>query len=203
MLFFFKTILSFALSRKILEIPFSYFSVLGVLMTYQGFWVFDFGCRAQNKNLEITENLYLWVCKVQIHVDLFFDHYFNFLIAKTELNKNELKLINLDVLEALKRQICGTWLGIWPSHFEISVIWLFFRISVISEFLCLGISFLGLSFFIFVGKIFVIPLFNWFFLDFSGFCDSWVFNLVIYNLAWRLPMLQNDSFSRCVIWGAD
>ena len=28
--------------------------------------------------------------------------------AKTEINKNELNLINLDGLEALKRQICGT-----------------------------------------------------------------------------------------------
>ena len=36
---------------------------------------------------------------------LFFDHYFNFLSAKTEINKNELNLI--DGLEDLKRRICG------------------------------------------------------------------------------------------------
>ena len=35
-------------------------------------------------------------------VDLFFDHYFNSLSVKTEINKNELNLVNLDGLEALK-----------------------------------------------------------------------------------------------------
>ena len=37
-----------------------------------------------------------------MHVDLFFDNYFNFLGAKTKLNKSVLNLINLDGLEALK-----------------------------------------------------------------------------------------------------
>ena len=41
-------------------------------------------------------------------MDLFFDHYFNFLSAKTKINKIKLNLINLDGLEALKRQIYGT-----------------------------------------------------------------------------------------------
>ena len=41
-------------------------------------------------------------------VDLLFDHYCNFLSTKTEINKNKLNLINLDVLEALKRQMCST-----------------------------------------------------------------------------------------------
>ena len=52
-------------------------------MKFRDFRLFVFGYRAQNEKPEITENLYLWVSKVQIHVDLFFDHYFNFLRAKT------------------------------------------------------------------------------------------------------------------------
>ena len=43
-----------------------------------------------------------------MHVDLSFDNYFNFLGAKTKLNKSVLNLINLDGLEAFKRQILGT-----------------------------------------------------------------------------------------------
>ena len=41
-------------------------------------------------------------------MNLFFDHYFNFLSAKTKIKKNELNLINLNGLEALKRQTPGT-----------------------------------------------------------------------------------------------
>ena len=41
--------------------------------------------RAQNKNPEITENLYFWIYKAQMHVDLFSDHYFNFLSVKTDI----------------------------------------------------------------------------------------------------------------------
>ena len=37
-----------------------YFSILGFLMNFCDFWVFDFGYRAQNENLEITENLYFF-----------------------------------------------------------------------------------------------------------------------------------------------
>ena len=42
-----------------------------------------------------------------MHVDLFFDLYFNFLSVKTEINKNNkkrLNLINLEKSDALKRQ---------------------------------------------------------------------------------------------------
>ena len=35
-------------------------------------------------------------------LDLSFDHYFKFLSAKTEINKNELNLVNLGGLETLK-----------------------------------------------------------------------------------------------------
>ena len=34
-------------------------------------------------------------------MNLFFDHYFNFLSAKTKINKNVLNLINLDGLQVL------------------------------------------------------------------------------------------------------
>ena len=50
-------------------------------------------------------------------MDLFFDHYFNFLGAKIKINKRVLNLINLDGLEAFKRQAPGTWLEIWMNHF--------------------------------------------------------------------------------------
>ena len=36
-----------------------------------------------------------------MHMNLFFDHYFNFLSAKTKINKNVLNLINLDGLQVL------------------------------------------------------------------------------------------------------
>ena len=92
-----------------------------------------------------------------MNVDLSFDHYFKFLITKTEIYKSDFNSINLDGLEALKRQIRGTWLGIWLNHIKIyviwrtsqlffklhsyiSVLWCFCRISVISEFLFLGIG---------------------------------------------------------------
>ena len=41
-------------------------------------------------------------------MNLFFDHYFNILSAKTKINKSVLNLINLDGLEAFKRQRPGT-----------------------------------------------------------------------------------------------
>ena len=58
-----------------------------------------------------------------MHMNLFFDHYFNFLSAKTKINKNVLNLINLDGLEAFKRQTPGAWLEIWVNHFWFDVIW--------------------------------------------------------------------------------
>ena len=86
-----------------------------------------------------------------------FDHYFNFVSTKTEIYKYEFNLINLDGLEALKKQLTVTWLGIWLNHIEMYVIWrtsqlflkldshisvlgYFCRISVISEFSFLGIG---------------------------------------------------------------
>ena len=60
-----------------------------------------------------------------MHVDLFFDLYFNFLSVKTEINKNNnkrLKLVNLEESDALKRPKHDTRLAMWLDHFEIDVI---------------------------------------------------------------------------------
>ena len=95
-----------------------------------------------------------------MHVDIFFDLYFNFLSVKTEINKNNkkrLNLINLEKSDALKRQKYDTWLAMWLDHFKIDVIgkafqkflklnshisvfWGFWWISVITE-----VSFLGIG----------------------------------------------------------
>ena len=62
-------------------------------------------------------------------MDLFFDHYFDFLVAKTKINKRMLNLINLDGLEAFKRQAPGTQMGntgesfwIWCDLKNISIV---------------------------------------------------------------------------------
>ena len=60
---------------------------MAFLQNFRDFRVFIFGYRPQNKNLEVTENLYFWVYKVQMHMNLFFDHSFNFLSAKTKTKK--------------------------------------------------------------------------------------------------------------------
>ena len=75
------------------------------------------GIGLKTKNLKITENLYFWVYKVQMHLNLFYHHFFNFLNAKTKINKSVVNLINLDGLEAFKKQTPGTWLEIWVNHF--------------------------------------------------------------------------------------
>ena len=133
---------------------------MAFLQNSHDFRVFVLGCRPQNENPEITENLYFWVYKVQMHVDLFFDLYFNFLSIKTEINKKNnkrLNLINLEGSDALKKQKYETWTTMWLNRFEnnviwtvfklffklhshITVLWRFCRISVISEFSFLGIG---------------------------------------------------------------
>ena len=64
-----------------------------------------------------------------MHMNLFFDHYFDFLGAKTKINKSMLNLISLDGLEASKRQTPGTQLGntgesfwIWCDLKNISIV---------------------------------------------------------------------------------
>ena len=61
-----------------------------------------------NENLETTENLYFQDDNAQMHTDLFFNHYFNFLSAKTGINKNGLNLMSLEESEALKRHVPAT-----------------------------------------------------------------------------------------------
>ena len=95
-----------------------------------------------------------------MHVNLFFDLYFNFLSVKTEINKNNnkrLNLIHLEGSDVFKRQKYDTWLTVCLDHFETDVIWaafqeflkLHYHISVfwgfwwlcmISEFSFLGIG---------------------------------------------------------------
>ena len=88
------------------EATLSYFIIMPFLWNFHDFRVFVFGYRAPNENPEITENFYFWIYKVQMHVDLFFDHNFNFLNVKTEKNKN--MLTNLEGLESFERQKYGT-----------------------------------------------------------------------------------------------
>ena len=59
---------------------------MAFLWNFHDFQNFAF---AQNQNPEITENLYFWIYKVQMIVDLFVDHYFNFLSVKTDIRKRE------------------------------------------------------------------------------------------------------------------
>ena len=81
---------------------------MAFLLNFRDFRLFVFEYRAQNENLEITKNPYFWVHNVQMNADLFFDHYFKFLRTKIEIYKSDFNLINLDGLEAIKRQIPGT-----------------------------------------------------------------------------------------------
>ena len=104
-------IISFESISRVFEVTYSHFSFLGFLMNFRDFWVFVFGYRPQNENPEITENLYFWVCKVEMDVDPFLYLYFNFLSVKTEIKKNynkRLNFINLKGSKALKRQIAAT-----------------------------------------------------------------------------------------------
>ena len=97
---------------------------MAFLQNFHDLQDFVFGYRAQNENPEITENLYFWIYKVQIHVDLLFDHYFNILSLKTGINKQtnkkktattkkqkktkkkrRLNLTNLEVSESLEKEI--------------------------------------------------------------------------------------------------
>ena len=63
-----------------------------------------------------------------MYMNLFFDHYFNILSAKTKINKKLLNLINLDDLEAFKKQKYDTWITLCLNHFEKDVIWTAFQL---------------------------------------------------------------------------
>ena len=91
-------------TSTVFEATSSYYSIMAFLQNFRDFQVFVFGYKPQNENPEITENLYFWVYNVQMHMNLFFDHCFKFLRAKTKINKNLLNLINVVGLETFKRQ---------------------------------------------------------------------------------------------------
>ena len=58
-----------------------------------------------------------------MNVDLFFDHYFNFLNVRTTINKMEsIKLINLEGSKAFQTLIPATRLAMWLNDFEFDVI---------------------------------------------------------------------------------
>ena len=58
----------------------------------------------KTKNRKSRKIFIFWIYKVLMNGSLLFYHYFNFLSAKPKINKNVLNLINLDGLEAFKRQ---------------------------------------------------------------------------------------------------
>ena len=87
------------------------------------FRVFAFGYRAQNENLEITENLYFQVYDALMHMDLFFDHSFNSFSVKINLNKKGLYSICPEGSKDFKTQIAAAWWAMLLNHFEIDVIW--------------------------------------------------------------------------------
>ena len=95
----------------VFEAAFSYFSIMALLWNFRDFQVFVLGYRAQNENLEITENLYFWVYKAQMNVDLIFDHYFNFLSVKTEINKTNIQKKQTQFNKSTVVRI--SW-NIWP-----------------------------------------------------------------------------------------
>ena len=72
-------------------------------MNFRDFRVFVFRYRPQKRNSEIKKNVYFWFYKRQMDMNLFFDHYFNFLSAKTQINK-KVNLINLDGLEVILKE---------------------------------------------------------------------------------------------------
>ena len=74
-------------------------------MNFRDFRVSIFGYRVYNENSEITESLYFLVYNTPMYVDLCFDHYFNCLSVKTDINKNGLNLIYPEESKAFKTQL--------------------------------------------------------------------------------------------------
>ena len=139
------------------EVTYSHFSILVFLINFRDFRVFFFEYRVYNENPEVTKNLYFLVYNTPMHVDLCFDHYFNCLSVKTDINKNRLNLIYSEGSIAFKTQVAAAWLAMWLNHCNFDVIWTIFLgflklrthvldfrsfwwVSVISEFSFLGIG---------------------------------------------------------------
>ena len=137
----------------------SYLGILGFLINSRDFRVFIFGYRALKENSEITENLYFLVYSTPMNVDLCFEHFFNCLSIKTDIDKNGLNLVYSEgrVKKLLKTQLTAAWLAMWLNHCNFDVIWTIFLgflelrthisvfwgfrwVSVISEFSFLGMA---------------------------------------------------------------
>ena len=89
------------------EVTYSHFSILVFLINFSDFRVFFFEYRVYNENPEVTKNLYFLVYNTPMHVDLCFDHYFNCLSVKTDINKNRLNLIYSEGSIAFKTQVAA------------------------------------------------------------------------------------------------
>ena len=76
-------------------------------MNFRDNLAFVFGYSAQNEKPEITENFYFRFYNAPMHVDLSFDHYFNCLSVKTDINKNGLNLIYPEGPKGFKTQIAA------------------------------------------------------------------------------------------------
>ena len=97
------------------------------ILTFQYFGIFDellfLDVRLKTKTWKSRKIFIFWVIKVKCMWICFFDHHFNFLRVKNDINKNRLNLINLEASEALKGQILATWSAMRLNHFEFDVIW--------------------------------------------------------------------------------
>ena len=78
------SLMSFEQYMNWFKARFSYFSIMTFLWNYLDFRVFTFGCKAENENPEIMENLYFLGYEAEMHLDLFYDHYFNFLSVRND-----------------------------------------------------------------------------------------------------------------------
>ena len=110
------------------------FKYFWFLMNFRDLRLFVF----ENEKPEITENLYFVVYNTPMHLDLCFEHYFNFLSMKTDINKNRLNLLYSEGSKAFTTQLAAAWLAMWLDHFETVVIW-----TVFKEFLKLHNQYFG------------------------------------------------------------
>ena len=75
----------------------------------------DFGFSFMGVGLKMktqkSQNIFIfWIHQAQMHVDLFFEHYFNSLSIRTNRTKRDSK--------AVKTQIPAIWLVLWLNNFE-------------------------------------------------------------------------------------
>ena len=75
----------------------------------------DFGFSFMGVGLKMktqkSQNIFIfWIHQAQMHVDLFFEHYFNSLSIRTNRTKRDSK--------AVKTQMPAIWLVLWLNNFE-------------------------------------------------------------------------------------